>query len=103
MEKNLLNKHEFTKLWKFLHEIFNILDPDKGINLKFRLFYYVILDGSVTVPDIVRFIETSHFQTLSKTGHEALDKELANIKLNTKKQYDVIDVFSILPKIHNLK
>ena len=66
-------------------------------------FYHTILDGSVTVPDIVRFIETSHFQTLSKTGHETLEKELANINMNTKKQYDVIDVFSILPKIHNLK
>ena len=65
--------------------------------------HLTILDGSVTVPDIVRFIETSHFQTLSKTGHEALEKELANINMNTKKQYDVIDVFSILPKIHNLK
>ena len=66
-------------------------------------FYHIILDGSVTVPDIVRFIETSHFQTLSKTGHETLEKELANINMNTKKQYDVIDVFSILPKIHKLK
>lgn len=103
-----MNKHEFTKLWKFLHEIFNILDPDKGIHPTNQRFIYgsfmiSILDGSVTVPDIVRFIETSHFQTLSKTGHEALEKELANINMNTKKQYDVIDVFSILPKIHNLK
>ena len=65
--------------------------------------HLTILDSSVTVPDIVRFIETSHFQTLSKAGHETLDKELANINLNTKKEYDVIDVFSILPKIHNLK
>ena len=67
-----------------------------------KCVYYIILDGSVTVPDIVRFIETSNIQTLSKTGHQALNKELADLNLNSKKQYDVINVFSILPKIHHL-
>ena len=63
----------------------------------------IVLDGSVTVPDIVRFIETSNIETLSKTGHEVLSKELDHLNLNSKKQYDVISVFSILPKIHHLK